>query len=365
MVPFGVTAVQFESGDPKETKSPFVFEENRLETPFYFIAWNEEGQLTGIFDRQADRSVLREGQLGNVLEIYEDKPVNYDAWDIDNFYIQKKEIIRLSGKPELKENGALRAVVRFTYTWHKSTIIQDMVVYQHSRNIDFRTHVDWYEDHRLLKAAFYTDIRSTKALYDIQFGHAERPTHWNNSWDWARFEVCGHKWADLSENGYGVSLLNDGKYGYNIKDNAMKLTLLKSARYPDTEADIGGHDFVYTLYPHLNDAVSGGTIAAANQLNLPAQVVQGVFRDRRKLVNLSTEGVQIDVIKKAEDEDCLIVRLHECRGGKEKVTLSSEYPVKRIVPCNLLEHDCGETVEGAEISFTVRPFEIKTFKFYL
>lgn len=204
-----------------------------------------------------------------------------------------------------------------------------------------------------------------KASYDIQFGHVERPTHWNTSWDWARFEVCGHKWADLSETGYGVSLLNNCKYGYSIKDQAIKLSLLKSAVYPDTEADKGTHEFTYSLYPHEGSVTEGGTIEAASRLNLPAQAVPGQFADQRKIVKVSTDRVQIDAVKKAEDEDCLIVRLHECRGGRGKVKLSSEFPVKKLVPCNLLEHDCGEAVEGAEAVFPITPFEIKTFKMYL
>lgn len=362
--PFGVTTVIFEPGEEKAEDASFVFGGSSLETPFYRIGWNEQGQFTELFDKRAGRSVLREGEQGNVLEIYEDKPVNYDAWDIDSFYIQKKEIMSLCRAPELIENGAHRAVVRFAYAYHKSVLTQDMIVYRHTGRIDFRTHVDWHEDHRLLKAAFYTDIRSTKATYDIQFGHVERPTHWNNSWDWARFEVCGHKWADLSETGYGVSLLNDCKYGYNARENALKISLLKSAKYPDTEADMGEHDFTYSLFPHLGDPVSGGTIEEANRLNLPARVTEGEFSDKRKLVQVSSDGVQIDVIKKAEDEACLIVRLHECRGGKEKVILSSGYPVEKIVPCNLLEHDCGEAVQGNRTEFTVSPFEIRTFKLY-
>ena len=362
--PFAGVTVVFEPGTVEKEASVFTCTEQGLETPYYKISWNAEGQLTQLFDKEADRSVLKEGELGNVLEIYEDKPINFDAWDIDPFYIQKKEIVKLEKAPEVIENGNLKAVVRFTYKYHKSEIIQDMIVYKESRRIDFQTHVDWHEDHRLLKTAFYTDIRSTKATYDIQFGHVERPTHWNNSWDWARFEVCGHKWADLSEVGYGVSLLNNCKYGYNIKDNAMKLSLLKSAKNPDTEADMGEHDFTYSLYPHMGAVVEGGTIEAANQLNLPAQVVSGQFVDSRKLVAVSTDGVQIDVVKKAEDEECLVVRLHECRGGREKVNLSSEFPVKRMVPCNMLEHDCGEAVEGSEVEFTVKPFEIRNFKLY-
>lgn len=140
---------------------------------------------------------------------------------------------------------------------------------------------------------------------------------------------------------------------------------MKSAVYPDTMADKGIHKFTYSLYPHIGNVTEGGTIEAANQLNLPAQVVSGVFTDRRKIVEVSSDCMQIDAVKRAEDEDCLIVRLHECRGGSRKVTLTSQFGVKRIMPCNLLEHDSGEMVEGSKVSFEVTPFMIKTFKLYL
>ncbi|MGI5959750.1 MAG: alpha-mannosidase [Massiliimalia sp.] len=365
MAPFSVKNIWFCPETSEAKAAPFTVEDGHLETPFYSICWNETGALTKLFDKENNRSVLKEGQLGNVLEMYEDKPVNHDAWDIDMFYIQKMEQVKLSQPAQVIESGALRTVIRFTYKYHDSVIEQDMIVYADNRRIDFKTHADWHESHRLLKAAFYTDIRSTKATYDIQFGHVERPTHWNNSWDWARFEVCGHKWADLSETGYGVSLLNNCKYGYNIKDNAMKLSLLKSAKHPDYTADMGEHDFTYALYPHAGSFLENGTIEEANRLNLPAVCAAGCeFKDHRKLVQVSTDAVQVDVVKKAEDENCLIVRMHECRGGKANVTLSSDFAVKQIVPCNLLEHDCGEGTEGNAVSFSVRPFEIKTFKLY-
>ncbi len=348
----------------KTSESPFELEENVLETPYYTIAWNENGQLTKIYDKEAKRNVLREGQEGNVFEIYEDKPMDNDAWDIDIYYVEKMQKINSCGKPALMEIGPLKAIVRFVYNYHLSTFTQDMIVYKHSKRIDFKTHADWHETHKLLKVAFYTDIRSTKATYDIQFGHVERPTHWNNSWDWARFEVCGHKWADISETGYGVSLLNDCKYGHSIKDHAMKLSLLRSPKAPDIEADMGEHDFTYSLYPHIGTVTEGGTIEEANRLNLAAQVVKGVFIDARRLVKVSSDSVIMDAVKKAEDEECLIVRMHECRGGRSHVTLSSEYPVKQFVPCNLLEHDCGELIEGSSIDFEMKPFEIKTYKLF-
>lgn len=362
--PFGVTSVQFKPSEMQIELIPFHLEENHLETPFYKIEWNEKGQLTQIYDIGAKRQVLREGQLGNVLEIYEDKPMNYDAWDIDIYYTEKMQQAVLAKEPELLEMGQLQCVLRFTYKYHLSTIVQDMVLHRDSRRIDFCTKVDWQETQKLLKTAFYTDVHAVKATYDIQFGHAERPTHWNNSWDWARFEVCGHKWADLSEQGYGVSLLNNCKYGHSIKENAMKLSLLKSAIYPDTTADKGEHEFTYSLLPHMGSFIEGKTIEEANQLNLPAQVISGEFKDTRKLVNIDGQGVQIDVVKKAEDENCLVVRLHECWGGRRTVRFASEYPVKKMVLCNLLEHDLEALADGAETELVMKPFEIKSIKLY-
>ena len=402
----------------------FLYKDNTLETPFYCLAWNAEGQLVRLYDKLAGRSVLREGAKGNVLEVYEDKPMDFDAWDIDIYYTQKMETMGICEPVRLVEQNAFKVVLRFVYKYRRSRLVQDMVLYRDSRRIDFKTRVDWQEEHRLLKTAFYTDIRATKATYDTQFGHVERPTHWNTSWDWARFEVCGHQWADLSENGYGVSLLNDCKYGYSIRDHAMKLTLLKSAKYPDTTADMGEHDFTYALYPHEGAVTEGGTMEEAARLNAPAQILPGRFRDERRILRVeeitpsvarepetgqagciawkpetgqagciarepeagqtgciarkpetdsarsAACGVRIDAIKKAEDEGCLVVRMHECRGGRRRVRIGSDYPVEKIVPCNLLEYDsemeeqsrCGEKA-GEELVF--HPFEIKTLKLYM
>lgn len=373
--PFGAVNVKFEPADEStvddganknfEKVSVFQVSDNCLSTPFYNISWNENGQLTQVYDKEEMRQVLRTGQLGNVLEIYEDKPLNYDAWDIDNFHIQKMQTASLVKGPEIIDSGDLACVLRFTYQYHLSTIVQDMIVYRDSKRIDFKTKIDWRETQKLLKTAFCTDIRSVKATYDIQFGHAERPTHWNNSWDWAKFEVCGHKWADLSENGYGVSLLNNCKYGHSIKDNVVRLSLLKSAVFPDTTADKGEHEFIYSLLPHKGSFIEGRTIEEANQLNQPAQVVNGRFKDLKKIIKIDGQGVQIDAVKKAEDEECLVVRFHECFGGRRKITLRSEYSVTKMVECNLLEHDIEEISQSAEVELIMRPFEIKTIKMYI
>lgn len=363
--PFAGTQVRFVPGNAPVVESCFRLGQQSLETPHYRIAWNLAGQLTEVVDKAANRCVLREGQLGNVLEIYEDKPLCFDAWEIDIFHTEKMERIPACAPVELVEMGNLRVVLRFTYAYGKSRIRQDMICYRHSRRIDFETWVDWREDHKLLKAAFYTDIRSVKATYDIQFGHVERPTHWNTSWDWARFEVCAHKWVDLSESGYGVSLLNNCKYGHSIKDNVMRISLLKSAKDPDGEADMGEHTFVYSLYPHMGAVTEGGTIEEANCLNLPAKVLAGCSIHGQAMITLSNANAQIDAIKKAEDEDCLVVRLHECRGSTTDLTLQLSVPVTKIVPCNMLEHDVGDAVPGSSISFRLHPFESRSVKIYV
>lgn len=363
--PFRGVQIRFEEGDAEDVKPGFEISGQTLDTPYFRIRWNTHGQLTEVFDKTAMRNVLRKGQAGNVLEIFEDKPVKYDAWDVDIFYQEKISYPELIAAPVVVECNQLRVTLRFEYKYRQSKIVQDMICYQHTRRIDFNTFVDWHETHKLMKAAFYTDIRSTKATYDIQFGHVERPTHWNTSWDWARFEVCAHKWADLSETNYGVSLLNDCKYGYSIKDNSIKLTLLRSPKFPDAEADMGQHIFTYSLYPHIDNVVDGGTIEEANRLNIPALVVPGAMPGGNCIIQVSSSYVQIDAVKKAEDEECLIVRLHECRGGRERVTLSSELPIKKIVPCNLLEHDLGEPVFSHPLTCEFAPFEIKTFKLYV
>lgn len=367
MTPFQGKTISF-TADKKESEDTVFLanlEKQELDTPFYHIHWTKSGKLDEIFDKDAKRTVLKEQQYGNVLEIYEDKPMNFDAWDIDIYYQQKREEISLSEPVKLMEAGILRIVLRFTYEYHQSRIWQDMIFYRNSRRIDFKTTVNWHEDHRLLKAAFYTDIRSTKATYDIQFGHVERPTHWNNSWDWAKFEVCAHKWADLSENGYGVSLLNDCKYGHSIKDNTIKLSLLKSAKDPDTDADMGEHHFTYSLFPHMGSFIEGNTIEEANRLNLPATVwAAHKWQESRCLVKVDSDAVLLDAVKKAEREECLIVRFHECHGGRVNFTLSSDFPVKKMVVCNLLEEDTGTVYEIGNAQMTLKPFEIRTLKLF-
>ena len=366
------------SSDSSGTQDAFTadMDSGTLETPWYSISWDSDGRLTSIFDKRFDRQILPAGQYGNVFELYEDRPLNYDNWNVDAFYAQKREFARSGGAPELVGIGSQRAIIRFRYVYNHSTFTQDMIVYRHSERIDFVTHADWHEDHRLLKVAFPVDVRAVKATFDIQFGHVERPTHFNTSWDWARFETVGQKWADLSECDYGVSLLNDCKYGYSIHDGVMRLSLLKSGKYPDYACDMGEHDFTYALFPH-GGAVGLPTITEAVAFNQPVGVFKGKRADETKQLIFVDGGVTfdsydnpayglilVDAVKKADHDNCLVVRMHEALGARCSATIASDYAIKAYAPCNLLEENTGDVCQGNGISAEFRPFEIKTYKIW-
>lgn len=359
--PVSSESLTFIPATVERTESPFRadLDSGVLETPFYRIRWDENGNLSSVWDKENRREVLC--GKGNVLRIYEDRPTMYDAWDMDIFYTQKYEDAKLEGV-SCTEDGALRMKLKFTYTYRASRFEQEMVVYSGSRRIDFVTVAHWHEDHRLLRALFDVDVRSTKATYDVQFGHVERPTHWNTSWDWARFEVCGHKWADLSESDYGVSLLSDCKYGYSVKDTVMGISLLKSSKNPDTQADMGEHHFTYSLLPHAG-CLGSETVDQSISLNQLAVCVPGAALGVNVFLEKDCGSVKIDAVKPAEDGDGFVVHMHEAMGGRANITLRSGYPIRAYALCNLLE-EYEEKTEGCEINAHFRPFEIKCFRLW-
>jgi alpha-mannosidase len=362
--PVGYTTIYFEQEKQQvPTNSPFVIRDNGIETPLLEMHWNHQGQIDRLYDKKNNREVLPENLRGNVLQVFEDKPVFWDAWDIDIYYQQKMDEITDLVKCELIEDGPLSAVIEFQWNYKDSIIQQRMRMYANTARIDFQTNIDWQEPQKLVKAAFPVDIRTTEATYDIQFGNVKRPTHWNTSWDWARFETVGHQWADLSEKGYGVSLMNDCKYGYDIKDDVMRLTLLKASTYPDPKADIGHHQFTYSLYPHQGDWYEGGTVQEAWSLNQPLTWNKGRKKDEQlSLMTFSTRNIMLDAMKKAEDDNTVILRFHDFSGGRQMVELKSEQTVISWQECDLLENPIGDIHDSSEITVLVKPYEIKTFK---
>ncbi|MDP4097143.1 alpha-mannosidase [Paenibacillus sp. P96] len=357
--PLGATVITSEPGGEQEA-SVFQIANHSVISPYYEITWNEHGQLIRIFDVKNGRDVLASGARGNVLQVFEDKPMQYDAWDIDIYYQEKmKEITGLTGCT-VTENGPVRTVIQFTWSYNRSVIQQNLTLYADNPRIDFETHIDWHEQDQLLKAAFTVDVRATEATYDIQYGNVKRPTHWNTSWDYARFETVGHQWADLSETGYGVSLLNDCKYGHDIKDNVMRLTLLKSATYPDVLADQGEHVFTYSLLPHASGWYEGRTVQEAWDLNSPLTGIQGQGGSL-SMFSLNCDHVMIDAVKRAEENEDIVIRLHEFAGARGRVEINSGVNIVSWRECDLLERDGDHASENGAFSFEIKPYEIKTF----
>ncbi|MFJ5759096.1 alpha-mannosidase [Neobacillus sp. NPDC093182] len=359
---FGAKTLYFEpQAAAREIKSSFLYHDRKLETPFYLVEWNEFGQITTLYDKVAERHVLAENERGNVLQIFEDKPLAHDAWDIDIFYQEKMEEIRDIESFEVIEDGELTFTIHVKWKYHHSEISQSIVFYQNDRRIDFDTSVDWHEKSKLLKTAFPVDVRTTEATYDIQFGNVKRPTHWNTSWEMAKFESVGHQWADLSEPDYGVSLLNDSKYGYDIKENTIRLTLLKSAVHPDPQADQGAHSFVYSLYPHIGDWRQGKSVEKAWDLNDPIVAVEGKWTKEASFLDTNSDHVWFDAVKPAYDGNGIIVRLHEYEGRRGRVNLDVGKNITSWVETNLMEEAVAEVCQ-LPIDFEIKPYEIKTIR---
>jgi alpha-mannosidase len=314
--------------------------------------------------------VLAAGARGNVLQIFEDYPNFYDAWDVDRFTLQHPVDMTTLDELVVTERGPNRASARMTRSFGDSRVTQTISLSAGSTRLDFSTAVDWHESRRLLKVAFPVDIRSHRATYEIQYGHVERPTHTNTSWDLARFEVCAQRWADLSEAGYGVALLNDCKYGYDIHGNVMRLSLLRSPGWPDPESDQGLHRFAYALFPHGGDLREAGVVAEAEAFNMPLVAIPaeagsaGTRPVAASIVRADQPNVTVEAVKKADREDALVVRVSEVWGARGRVELSTTLPVQWVTRVDVLEREvAGLPCVDGMVELDLKPFEIVTLKF--
>ncbi len=351
-----------------ESKGSVQLCEKSVENAFFAVEFNDDYTISRIFDKRENREVLKPGEKANVIEAYEDFPRAYDAWELSVYYKEKRwEINDVSGVKFLDEG--IRKGIEITRKFNKSTITQKIYLYNDIDKIDFDTQADWFEEHILLKAAFPVDINADKATYEIQFGCVERPTHTNTSWDAAKFEVCAHKFADLSECDYGVTILNDCKYGHDIHDSVIRLTLLKCATHPSPVADKGHHQFIYSLRPHTGDFKHADTVRLAYDLNNPMTAIRlskqiGTLPESYSFVSVSDENVVIDTVKKAEDSNSTIIRMYEAwnkRTNNAKLTFG--FPARKVTLCDLMENDiCELTVENNSVELNVKPYEIVTVK---
>jgi alpha-mannosidase len=347
------------------TDGRFVFENPALRAVFL-----EDGSLVSLVEKASGRESVAAGTAANHFVLFDDTPANWDAWDVDVFHLEKRDEVGAALSVRVIEAGPLRAAVEFTYVLSPlSSLRQVVTLTAVSRRLEFATEVDWHEAHRFLKVEFPLNLRAQNATYEIQFGHVERPTHMNTSWDMARFEVCAHKWADLSEPDFGVTLFNDCKYGHGAQDNVLRLSLLRSPKSPDPTADMGQHTFRYGLMPHTGSFQASGVVHEGYDFNVPLLVnATNVAPAEVSFFQIDNPAVIIDTVKKAEDSDEIVVRLYEAHGSRGAVRLSSCLPVISAVRCNLLEEPLpeGQEVpvawEHGELRFHVRPFQIVTLK---
>lgn len=313
-----------------------------VETPYYSLKFNPDGSIASLYDKELEREWV-DGDF-NKLKIYSDCPGNYDAWDILPNYKDKEIDVTVSEPISLLEKDGECASFVTTLKTEKSTWTMIIRLFRRSRGIEVENVVDWNEKHKLAKAEFSCNVLSRKALCDTSAGFIERDTHKNTTWQQARFEVCHHKWADLSETDGGVALINDGKYGIGFDENTMSLSLLRATERPDVTADTGQHNFCYMIMPHADNAVSAGINKIAIEYNTPLIKADVVYKGE------TFEPLHLQAVKRAENGSMTVMRLSEQNGTRGRIKLS-----KKVKLLNMLEEPQGETDV-----LEYKPFEIIT-----
>ncbi|MGA2535166.1 MAG: glycoside hydrolase family 38 C-terminal domain-containing protein [Terracidiphilus sp.] len=329
----------------------------------------QTGCITSLFDKQTKFEALAPGACGNQLQTFKDTPKDYDAWNIDPGTLDHFTSIDKADSVELVEKGPLRAAIRVTHTWQSSKFVQDITLDAGADQVNVVNDFDWHETHVLLKAAFPLAATSDKATYEVPYGSIQRFTTRNNSWEQAQFEVPALRWADLGDGQHGFSLINNSKYGYDDKDNVLRLSLLRSPTWPDPEADRGHHHFTYALYPHGGDWKQALTVRHGYEYNyrLGAQQVEahtGSMPAEFAYVTVKPENVVLTAMKKAEDANALIIRVYEWAGKSGDVEFHVPKGATEATVTNLMEKPEGEAlkVSGDTVTAPIHPFEILTVR---
>ncbi|ATL86232.1 alpha-mannosidase [Streptomyces malaysiensis subsp. malaysiensis] len=348
------------------------------------VTIDAEGLLTSVLDLDASREVLAPGSRGNLLQLHPDHPNHWDAWDIDRHYRRSHTDLTGAESVELIESGPLRATVRVIRSFGASRTTQELTLAAGDRRLDIATEVDWQESEKVLKAAFPLDIHAKVSTAEIQFGHVDRATHTNTSWDAARFEICAHRWLRVAEPGYGTAVLNDSTYGHDVTRTAhdtddgtgegtdgagegevlgttVRLTLLRAPHSPDPETDLGVHRFRYALLPGAGVAEA---VAEGLALNLPLRTVPAGPAERAPVVSVDNPAITIESVKLAEDRSGdVVVRLYESQGGRAAGTLVTGFPVLGADVTDLLERPLHEAATGpGGLTLALRPHQILTLR---
>lgn len=362
--PYGLLELRAGSGPAPEV-APARAGRDFLENGLLRVELDGNGQVVRLLDLEAGREVLPPGRPANVLQAFEDRPLDWEAWDVDVFF-EDRMWEPSAGTVRVVSDGPVRAAVQVVRQLGASTITQTLVLAAGSRRLDFETEVDWRERNVLLKAAFPVAVLSPTATYEVQWGHVQRPTHRNTSWDLARFECVARHWVDLSEGDYGVSLLNDCKYGHDVKDDVLRISLLRSPGEPDPTADLGVHRFTYSLLPHAGQ-LGEETVREGYLLNDPLLAVAGGGAPgevlARPFLVATPSTLVVETVKGAEDGRGIVVRLYDSARRRGTGTLRCGFPVARAWRTDLLENDGAELeVAEGEVRFPYGPFEILTLR---
>lgn len=363
----GITLDSYESvvgkkvTDDKSSASRFTYKDNVLETPFAKVSFGKNGSITSFIDLRNGRELVGKGHGFNTFLFGEDLSLLWDNWDIDaDCEMKLEDVVALTSR-EVVAEGGVEFRLRSTYKVSDlTTMTQDMIFYADSERVDFDTVLDWNDKHRLLKVEFDTAIHSDFVTQEIQYGNVRRTTTRNNTIEQAQFEVCNHKYTDLSEPAYGVSLLNDCKYGISAENSALTLTLHKGGCKPDPRGDAGVHEFKYSFFPHMGGFKAETVTVEGYVFNYPVQVIEGAVT-LPKLVSVDQANIIVESIKPCEDsERAVIVRMYECEGSYTKTNISYNKEIKAITETDLLERPLASQENNKEVAFSA--YQIRTFK---
>ena len=367
------------SAAPRKPQSSLHATVDSLENEFIRLKIDPQtGCMTSLFDKRSGTESLAPAETdtggpktstcGNLLQTFVDKPQQWDAWNIDADFEKQHWDLDKADEVKLIESGPLRAVIEIKNHFQNSTFVRDITLYAGIPRVDVKMRTEWQEKHILLKVAFPVSARSDKATYEIPFGSVERPTTRNTPAEQGQFEVPAYRWADISDSTHGLSLLNDSKYGYDAKGNVLRLSLLRSPTYPDPHADEGHHEFTYSLYPHGGGWKDALTIRRGYELNyklisLPVEKHAGALGSQHSFLQANADNVIVTAIKKAEDENTLVLRFYEWAGKQTDVKLQLPQGAKSAAETDLMERPIGDlTLSGDSVTVPTKPYEIKTIK---
>jgi alpha-mannosidase len=335
----------------------------------------QTGCITSLFDKRSNTEALATGACGNQLQFFKDTPKDYDAWNVDPGTLEVPPmIIDHPDSVELMGTNTPLPKIRVTRHRQDSKFLQTININPGSDMVDIDNEIDWHESHILLKAAFPLAASGPFATYEIPYGTIDRATTRNNSWEQAQFEVAAMRWADLSGPGpdgkqHGLSILNQSKYGYDAVGNVLRLTLLRSPKWPDAEADMGHHHFHYALYPHAGTWKEALTVRHGYEYNYPLTAVvttahPGSLPASHSFASVSPENVVLTAVKKAEDANGLIFRVYEWAGKETMAEFHVPPGATGATVTNLMETPEGAplAVVGDVVKTPIHPYEILTIR---